>query len=161
MVSAPPHVVERLITNTRSALRGRSPYYRYDPETGCLLWINAGTDGYGKMQWRQDGEVTAVPAHRLMYEIFRGPVPIGLDMDHLCRNRACCNPWHVEPVTRKENVRRGIGHGSETHCPQGHPYDEANTWSGALGSRRCRECTLASNRRTYYRRKERKGGRPR
>lgn len=157
MVSAPMYVVRRLVANTNSPLRGQGPYYRFDSDTGCLTWLQPNDSGYGRMQWRDNGGNVGCPAHRLMYEIFRGPVPEGLDMDHLCRNRACCNPWHVEPVTRKENVRRGIGHGSETHCPRGHPYDETNTWSGALGSRRCRECTLASNRRTYYRRKERKG----
>lgn len=76
-------------------------------------------------------------AHRVMYELYRGPIPGGLELDHLCRNTRCINPDHLEPVTHAENVRRGDGAAAlrdgaakqraRTHCPQGHPYDESNT----------------------------------
>ena len=81
-------------------------------------------------------------SHRYAYELTRGPVPEGMEIDHLCRNRACANPTHLEPVTHAENVRRGNGgwnSRAKTHCPQNHPYDEANTGHGS-GRRHCRTC---------------------
>lgn len=69
-------------------------------------------------------------AHVLSYERFVGPVPAGLDLDHTCRNRACWNPTHLEPVTRSINVERGAGaafHRNKTECPRGHEYTPENT----------------------------------
>jgi len=72
-----------------------------------------------------------------------GPIPEGLDLDHLCRNRWCVNPEHVEPVTRRENLIRGqttiAQNVSKTHCPAGHAYDETNTYY-YRGMRQCRIC---------------------
>lgn len=102
-------------------------------EVGCWVWQGYRTaHGYGR--------IGADYAHRLTYELVVGPIPDGLQLDHLCRNRGCCNPAHLEPVTMAENIRRGYGHGSETHCPQGHPYDEANTYRPKRGGRMCRTC---------------------
>jgi hypothetical protein len=107
-------------------------------DTGYGLYtINAAISGA-----RQRTQVWA--AHRFAWEFMYGPVPDGLHLDHLCRNRACCNPWHLEPVTPLVNTRRGIGHGSETHCPHGHPYDEANTYRWRR-HRYCRTCRDARN----------------
>ena len=107
-----------------------------DAATGCWVWtskLNPG--GYSTFLNRN--------AHRLMYEIKVGPVPAGLDLDHLCRNRACLNPAHLEPVTRSENLRRGdMGRRrrSITHCPKGHAYEGANLYVARDGHRDCVAC---------------------
>jgi hypothetical protein len=83
--------------------RGRPPTYTVEPETGCWLWDRALHKGYGRI--RAYGKV--VYAHRFFYEKHVGPIPDGLVLDHLCRNRACVNPGHLQPVSRMENNRRG------------------------------------------------------
>lgn len=90
-------------------------------------------------------------AHRWLWERLVGPVSGALQLDHLCRNRACVNPDHLEPVTAAENVRRGaLGavRRAKTHCPQGHEYTPENT-ARRRGKRYCRECGRAANR-AYY-----------
>ena len=86
--------------------RGRTVDERLDSFTkkdgGCWLWMGCLRNGYGVLMVSKKAEY----AHRLSYERFRGSIPAGLDIDHLCRNRACVNPDHLEPVTRGENVRR-------------------------------------------------------
>src|SRR3990167_5054453 len=105
----------------------------------CWIWIAGKTgEGYG-------GFGHATLAHRFAYELLIGPIPTGLILDHLCRNRACVNPLHLEPVSILVNLQRGIGTlGSwqmqKPHCPQGHLYDEVNTYRSPRGERRCRTC---------------------
>jgi hypothetical protein len=104
----------------------------------CWTW-NAYRDpkGYGRVM------VDGAPrlAHRVAFELTRGPIEAGLLLDHLCRNHPCVNPSHLEPVTHAENLRRGDNHWrSKTHCPAGHPYDQANTVRHRDGARRCRTC---------------------
>lgn len=120
-------------------------------ESGCWEWTAFLSDGgYGKIFVNKKGPR---PAHRVLYEIVNGPVATGLDLDHLCRNRRCVNPAHLEPVTRKENLLRsplGIGKiggavtaakiRARTHCPSGHEYSETNTEARYGKWRRCREC---------------------
>jgi len=164
-VVIPIRVQERLLFNQSSTLRGSRPYYRL--ENKHWIWLRPGPDGYGTMQWRdENGKVVTRRAHRLMYQILVGPIPAGMDLDHLCRVRACVNPEHLEPVTRKENVARGIGHGSETHCPKGHPYVEGNIYLAyplyrekRYVTRRCRLCTLRSNAKSRERRERRASSR--
>lgn len=113
--------------------------------TGEVAW-----NGYGMLSEQGRRRVT----HRIAYELWVGPIPEGLQLDHLCRNRACFNPDHLEPVTRQENIRRGVGipviNAAKTHCPKGHPYNEANTRVTKLNQRKCRECDRERHHRYYH-----------
>jgi hypothetical protein len=119
---------------------------RVNPETGCWEWTaHLIRNGYGHFRWQ--GKMRR--AHRLAYEALVGEIPEGFQLDHLCRTRNCVNPDHVEPVTPQENTLRGdtiaARHAAKTHCPQGHPYDEENTFirKGRGGGRGCRTCRRA------------------
>lgn len=108
----------------------------------CWPWLAAvNRYGYGKFQLRGHDR----KAHRVAYELVVGFIPDGLTIDHLCRERACCNPSHMEPVTNRENVLRGVGRSAENarkdRCKRGHPFDAANTSIRPSGSRRCKACT--------------------
>jgi hypothetical protein len=122
-------------------------YYVVD-ENGCWIWQKAKTTkGYGYKY--RDGRM--VVAHRWMYELSVGPIPEGLQLDHLCRVHACINPAHLEPVTPRENNRRGIGRAAanarKTHCIRGHAFDEENTYLLPSGrGRACRECKRQQQR---------------
>ncbi|MFC9891476.1 HNH endonuclease signature motif containing protein [Streptomyces pilosus] len=136
-------------------LISESPCLTKGLPTPCWHWtgsVNRG--GYGRISVKlDDGVWRPQSAHRAAYRIFIGPIPDGLELDHLCRVRKCCNPWHLEPVTKTVNVRRGLApvtSGSwlraRTHCPQGHPYDEENT-AKRNGRRHCRTCDRARAQR--------------
>lgn len=137
---------------------------------GCWLWTGVISDqGYGLI--RRDGRYRR--AHRVNYERCVGPIPSGLVLDHLCRVTRCVRPNHLEPVTSAENTRRGdfshlretrpnhfhgvaVINAAKTHCPQGHPYDEANTYIERYnGARRCRKCWNAIKQRQRERRRSR------
>lgn len=123
-----PRLPERFWTKVRQA------------STGCWEWT-AGTTTRGYGIYQAGG--CSQRAHRVAYEALMGPIPDGLVIDHLCRTRHCVRPDHLEPVTPKENVLRGTGltaqNRRKTHCPNGHPYDEANTRI-RRGRRECRAC---------------------
>ena len=133
-----------------------------EPNTGCWLWTASVTaDGYGHMGTTA-GKVSS--AHRISYQLYRGPIPPGETIDHLCRVRCCVNPDHLEVVSRRENIQRGTQgewQKRKNHCPQGHPYSERNTIRTSNGVRRaCRECLRVSWRKRYGCKKPRVGLHP-
>ena len=166
--AANPSVAERFWAKTRIAADCvcRICTATGEPAEKCIVWTAAEkANGYGAF-W--NGTRT-LRAHRFAYELAIGPVPDGLELDHLCRIRNCVNPAHLEPVTREENRRRGL-HGvlshqrkarppspgltlPSTHCRNGHEYTPENTAvlppskSHPNGRRRCRTCRRAQRRR--------------
>lgn len=106
----------------------------------CWLWTAGRSDGYGVL--RVGGR--SVKAHRFAYKLLVGPIPSGLQPDHLCRVRLCVRPDHLEPVTSRENTLRGESfaarRAARTHCVQGHAYSPENTYVRRKGGRHCRAC---------------------
>lgn len=128
-------------------------------EGECWIWKRNKRDGYGRL--KHNGALAN--AHRVAYELWVGPIPEELQIDHLCRNRACINPAHLEPVTHAENMRRGATKGGAlgpppvTHCKHGHEFTPENTgWCAGdrEGQRYCRKCAARRTRDYYWRNRE-------
>lgn len=117
-----------------------------DKTGGCWIWTGSVTGGYGQFMhnWH------AYRAHRFGYEVQVGPIPAGLHLDHLCRNKLCVRAEHLEPVTPRENVLRGTSqvaqNAAKTECGQGHRFTAENTYMHR-GRRHCRTCSAATQRR--------------
>lgn len=116
-------------------------------DSGC--WSN-------DTQRQTYAEFEGMSAHRWAYEHFVGPIPDGLQLDHLCRNTHCANPSHLEPVTAQENLRRSTNFVADnmrkTHCPTGHPYSDQNTRMTS-GKRTCIQCKRAESTRQNRKRR--------
>lgn len=128
-------------------------YAQIGDKDQCWNWTGYINDnGYGLMR----GTGWNYRAHRWAYEHFIGPIPEGKVLDHLCRNRRCVNPHHLEPVTLVENLNRGIRTNANrgiTHCLNGHEFTEENTRIDKRGKRACRTCVYLRGRSDYLRRK--------
>lgn len=112
-----------------------------DGESGCWVWSGmVNQDGYGLVKIRGK----RVMVHRAYLQETGVSIPEGLTVDHLCRNRACANPDHLELVTNLENVMRGFSppavNARKTECKRGHPFDAVNTYVAPNGNRACKEC---------------------
>lgn len=143
---------------------------KVDKSGDCWLWTaNLSSIGYGLFR---ESRNKFVSAHSFAYQEACGPVPAGMVLDHICHgwneeciggvgcvHRRCCNPTHLEPVTRQENTLRSRSaraaiNARKSHCPQGHPYDMIQHHDGARG---CRACRRASDQRRRMRQKLRRG----
>lgn len=111
-------------------------------DEGCLVWIGSfDTMGYGRLIWKGKNH----SSHRVMYQLVKGPIPEGLELDHLCSNKPCINPDHLEPVTHSVNLQRYYAT-KPNYCPHGHEYTEKNRLIDRNGVKRCRECVRANTR---------------
>ncbi len=126
--------------------------------TKCIEWTASRRSGYGALGVKRDGKHVVKGAHVLSYEHWVGPIPKGLTVDHLCRNRPCCNWRHLSLKTRGDNVLCGdtlsAANMVKTHCPKGHPLAGDNLLimkrkNRPRPSRKCRTCTQESDRRRY------------
>lgn len=112
--------------------------------SGCLEWPGWQVNGYGMIEWNR----TNTGAHRVAYELFIGPIPDGLHIDHTCRNRICIEPSHLEAVTQAENNARAAA--ARGQCRKGgHPLDGIRKNTGGRLSRYCRTCSQIRARRNY------------
>lgn len=132
-------------------------------ERGCLVWAGSrDSHGYGMVRLRRRGRSFQVGAHRVAFLLHHGEISADLTIDHLCRNRACIEPSHLDECTRGENVLRSPDTFSgknirKTHCPKGHPLCGDNLVPAQLarGRRDCWTCYRKQNAEAQARRKQR------
>lgn len=141
-------VLNNRVTKNRASIRARFMSYVDKGDcSGCWNWTRTQSNlGYGYFYAIRGGGLLA---HRVSWEYHVGPVPYGMSLDHLCRNPSCVRPDHLEPVTHRENVLRGVSfaakHAKKTACPEGHPYDALDT----KGRRMCRPCARNRAKANY------------
>lgn len=129
-------------------------------ETPCLVWAGTiASHGYGVVTIKRRQHLV----HRLIHEAVAGPLPkraSGKVSDHLCRNRACANPTHIDLVANGVNVMRGVSfspaNAAKTHCDRGHEFTPENTITNKKGHRTCRECKRLTERGRYAARRARR-----
>lgn len=154
-----PHLIKPPIVRFMALIKVSTEHF-YN-ETPCWDWQGSKSGcGYGQfvLDGRRDRKRVRVPPYRFIWEYFNGQMPVGLEPDHLCNRRGCCNPQHIEPVTHSENQRRSYQRGRKrpgidyatrsqptTHCPQGHEYTPENTIRS--GKRRALQCRACNRRR--------------
>lgn len=120
-----------------------------DTATGCWNWTALkDKKGYGRFEYATKDQRLA---YAVSYGLLISEVPVGLQLDHLCRNTSCVNPYHLEPVTGAVNMARAAA--VKTACPSGHPYSDENTYLSPKGARVCRTCRAKSQRADKERRK--------
>lgn len=117
------------------------------PESGCWLWDGScNPKGYGRLMRKRKTYM----AHRVSYEVFVGPIPDGLQLDHLCRVHCCVNPNHLEPVTGRENIIRGTSfsaqNAAKTHCAKGHEFKWYKVKRNGTQRRQCQTCRNEQNK---------------
>lgn len=114
--------------------------------TECWPWKGrVDTKGYGLILMRRNGRMLSFRAHRCSYEQYKGPIPVGLELDHLCRVLLCVNPNHLEPVTHAENMRRSGPYKRAAQCKRGHDLTGTNRVTFSSGKSRCLACKLDHN----------------
>lgn len=135
-------------------MRGLKIFSRHDPlderllskrkidANGCWLWTGTLKRGYGAITFKYK----QLAVHRVAFQLFNGPIKDGMSLDHLCCNKRCFNPMHLEQCTRAENIRRywGPSYNPKTHCANGHPITEENTYF-APKRPKTRECRICRN----------------
>lgn len=139
IVPLAPHIAERINAKVRT-----------QPNFGCWIWLGAKNNkGYAQIRIQRKCYLV----HRVLFESIVGPIPAGLELDHLCRQPACVNPIHMEAVTHAVNIRRGRRAPWKEACPGGHAYTSANTYWNTRGHRVCLTCKRARGRLTQQRAK--------
>lgn len=144
--------------------RNRITWFRFwekvhipEARDACWNWLASRNRKYGRFALRHH---VNSPPHRVAYEFLKGPIPDGLQLDHLCRNTLCCNPDHLEPVTSRENRKRGFNpwevNARKTECIRGHLFTPDNTMIAKNGTRHCRKCATIHDREFKARKRMRK-----
>ena len=150
----PPTLIQSEWLTDRFVARFHAKTTRHP--SGCIEWAaSRQPNGYG--QFFAEGHM--LKAHRVAWRLAHGrDVAAGMVLDHLCRNRACVNPEHLEEVTQRVNLLRGdtvtARNAAAKTCAQGHPYDEANTGRRSNGDRLCRTCKRSWDRKQYENRRK-------
>jgi len=145
------------VVRRRVGISVEERFWQYVDRTGpggCWLWTGGQSHGYGNFMIRREGGGYAqVQAHRFAYRQLVGPVPAGLVLDHLCRNKRCVRPQHLQPVTQQVNVQRGAAAAWSPACRRGHVFSPENTYINPAGYRVCKTCRQATGARYRARRK--------